>query len=273
MRNSEIAYKNRPKKWIMNTVFSVAMAVAFVYSFSGSTINLLRLTTFKYTLKQMAKGFADIHWNFMLGTGEYAFQEGIVFLGLQTLAIAFIGTLIGSILAIPFSFLASTKIAGKKASHIGVVLLVLIRVFPEIVLAIIIVKGFGITPLACVITIGIHSVGMLGKLFSESIDNMDNGPIEALDASGANIWQKIRFGIMPQIIPELASVSLYRFDINLRSASVLGVVGSSAGGFGAQLLLASSQQQWDNLATILVPIVLLILAVDMISTSLRKKLV
>jgi len=115
-------------------------------------------------------------------------------------------------------------------------------VFPEIVLAIIIVKGFGITPLACVSTIGIHSVGMLGKLFSESIDNMDNGPIEALDASGANIWQKIRFGIMPQIIPELASVSLYRFDISLRSASVLGIVGSSAGGFGAQLLLASSLQ-------------------------------
>jgi phosphonate transport system permease protein len=116
---------------------------------------------------------------------------------------------------------------------------------------------------------------MLGKMFSESIDNMDIGPIEALDAVGANTYQKIRYGIIPQVIPEITSTTLYRFDINIRSASVLGVIGTLAGGFGALLLLAGSDpnNQWDTIATLLVVIVILVLFVDAVSSYLRKKLV
>jgi phosphonate transport system permease protein len=140
-------------------------------------------------------------------------------------------------------------------------------------LALILLKGFGINALTCVLTIGIHSIGMLGKLFSEAIDNMDKSPLEALDAVGANSMQKIRYGIIPQIIPNLSSISLYRLDINVRSATVLGLIGTSAGGYGALLLLASSMWQWDILATVMVAIIVLVLSVDAISSYLRKKLV
>ena len=149
--------------------------------------------------------------------------------------------------------------------------MVLVRVFPEIILALIIVKGFGINPLTGVLAIGIHSIGMIGKLFAESIDNMDKAPLEALDAVGANIWVKIRYGIMPQVIAEFSSIALYRLDINVRSATVLGIIG--AGGIGASLILASENWNWDILGTILLAIVVMVISVDIVSSYLRNKLV
>ncbi len=275
MKNSEKTLSKKPKKWIVNLVFGIALILALFFSFQGSTINLLRWSTFGYAIKAMLKGFTEINLEFLFGYGSRQFVEGIVYMAIQTLAIAFIGTFIGAILALSFSFLASERIVGKRISKIGITLITIIRVFPEVILALMLVKAVGLNPLTCVIAIGIHSIGMLGKMFSESIDNMDIGPIEALNAVGANTWQKIRFGIIPQVIPELTSTALYRFDINIRSASVLGVLGTSAGGFGALLLLASADpnNQWDTIASLLIVIVVLVLIVDNISAYLRKKLV
>lgn len=275
MKKSEAALALKPRRWIINLIFFIALITALFVSFQGSTINMIRLTTFKYALRAMLEGFSEINPEFLFGYGSHEFVEGVTYMALQTLAIAFIGTILGAILALPFSLLASERIVGIKASKIGITLITIIRVFPEIILALIIMKAFGITPLTCVIAIGLHSIGMLGKMFSESIDNMDQGPIEALDAVGANIWQKIRYGIIPQVIPELTSTTLYRFDINIRSASVLGVVGTLAGGFGALLLIAGQDpnNQWDTIATLLVVIVVLVLFVDTVSGFLRKKLV
>lgn len=272
MTNTETMLKNRPKKWIINLIFTIVLLYLLVSTFRSSAVNLQRLSTFHLAVRDMLNGFLNINFDFFLGRGLYDFNEGIVYMAIQTLAIAFIGTFLGAILAIPFGFLSSETIVGKAVSKIGTSILVLIRVFPEIVLALIILKGFGLNPLTCVITIGIHSIGMLGKLFGEAIDNMDKSPLEALDAVGANVWQKIRFGILPQIIPDLSSITLYRLDINVRSASVLGLVGTGAGGYGAVLLLASMMGQWDILATVMVAIIVLVLCVDMLSSYLRKKL-
>ena len=275
MRKVENVLSKKPKRWLINLIFGTAIILALFISFQGSTINIIRLTTFKYALRAMFNGFSEINVEFLFGFGEYRFVEGVTYMAVQTLAIAFIGTFIGAILALPISFLASERIVGKKAAKIGITIITIIRVFPEVVLALVILKAVGINALTCVIAIGIHSIGMLGRMFSESIDNMDYSPIEALDAVGANTWQKIRFGILPQVIPELGSTTLYRFDINIRSASVLGVIGTLAGGFGALLLLAGSDpnNQWDTIATLLVVIVIMVLIVDSISAYLRKKLV
>jgi phosphonate transport system permease protein len=270
-RAVEDALRRKPKKWIANLLFSAALLIAIVYSFSGSTINWVRLRTIGISLRVMAQGFTDIQTDFLLGTGEYLFKEGVVYLTLETLAIGFLGTLMGAVLALPFSFLASKNIVGPKVSKIGETILVMIRVLPEIVLAIILVKGFGINALTGVLTIGIHSIGMLGKLFAETIDNMDRSSIEALDAVGANVWQKIRYGIIPQIAPDISSVTLYRLDINVRSATVLGIIG--AGGLGASMILAADCWNWDILGTILLAIIVMVLVVDAVSSSLRKKLV
>lgn len=265
--------KQKPRKWLANLIFTFIVLALLIYSFAGSNINWTRLEQLPFAIKQILNGFANINFDYLIGRGIYNFTEGIIYMSLQTLAIAFIGTTMGAILAIPFGFLASETVVGKNISKIGIGILVLIRVFPEIVLALVLLKGFGINALTCVLTIGIHSIGMLGKLFSEAIDNMDKSPLEALDAVGANSWQKIRYGILPQIIPNLSSISLYRLDINVRSATVLGLIGTSAGGYGALLLLASQMWQWDILATVMVAIIILVLSVDAISSYLRKKLV
>lgn len=271
MNRAETMLRKKPKTWIANLIMTGFIAAAIFLSFSGSKINWLRFNTIGISLRVMAEGLSDIQVDFLLGTGVYQFEEGVIFMTIETLAIAFIGTLIGAILALPFSFFASKNIVGPIASKIGEAILVLIRVFPEIILAIILVKGFGISPITGVLTIGLHSIGMLGKLFAETIDNMDRSSIEALDAVGANVWQKIRYGIIPQISPDLSSISLYRLDINVRSATVLGLIG--AGGLGASLLLASENWNWDILGTILLAIMVMVLAVDGISSALRKKLV
>ena len=156
-------------------------------------------------------------------------------------------------------------------AKISEVILLIIRVFPEIILGIIIVKGFGMNALSGILTIGLHSIGMLGKLFSEAIDNMDKSPLEALDSVGANTWQKIRYGVIPNILPDLSSITLYRLDINVRSASILGLV--SAGGIGSLLTIASTMWSWELLGTILIAIILMVMFVDFVSSRLRRKLV
>jgi phosphonate transport system permease protein len=263
--------KKEPKKWLVNLIFLSVVVSMLIFSFSDSSINWIRFNTFWISLNTVATGLSNIQTDFLIGQGVYRFSEGVIYLTLETLAIAFIATFLGSILSLPFSFLASRNIVGEKIARIGEALLVLVRVFPEIILALIIVKGFGINPLTGVLAIGIHSIGMIGKLFAESIDNMDKAPLEALDAVGANIWVKIRYGILPQVIAEFSSIALYRLDINVRSATVLGIIG--AGGIGASLILASENWNWDILGTILLAIVVMVISVDLISSFLRNKLI
>jgi len=122
-----------------------------------------------------------------------------------------------------------------------------------------------------VLVIGLHSIGMIGKLFAEMIDNMDKGPIEALDAVGASLWQKIRYAIIPQVAADFSSVALYRLDINVRSATILGVVG--AGGIGTLITLAGQNSNWNVMGMIMITIVITVITVDVISAKLREKLI
>jgi phosphonate transport system permease protein len=267
----EIMYGKQPKKWIINLIFVVAIVAALVFTFVGSSINWTRLANLSYTLGDMFNRIVRIDWNLFFGTGIYDFDQSIVYLVIQTFAIGFIGTFMGAILAIPFGFLAAENVVGKKMAKISEVILLIIRVFPEIILGIIIVKGFGMNALSGILTIGLHSIGMLGKLFSEAIDNMDKSPLEALDSVGANTWQKIRYGVIPNILPDLSSITLYRLDINVRSASILGLV--SAGGIGSLLTIASTMWSWELLGTILIAIILMVMFVDFVSSRLRRKLV
>jgi len=271
MTNAQKMLARKPKTWIMNSIFTTILLVAVILSFQGSSINLLRLQSIGINLRIIGKQLIDLNIDFFLGRGVYAFEEGVIYLTIETLAIGFLGTLVGAILALPFSFLASKNIVGSKVAKIGEAILVMIRVFPEVILALVIVKGFGMNALTGMLTIGIHSIGMLRKLFSETIDNMDKSSLEALEAVGATTITKIRYGIMPQIMADLSSITLYRLDINVRSATVLGIVG--AGGLGASMILSAENSNWDILGTIMVAIIVMVLTVDAISSHLRSKLV
>lgn len=264
-------YGKQPKKWIINLIFMAIFVGAILFTFVGSSINWTRLANLSYTLGDMMRRIIKIDWNLFFGFGIYQFNQGIVYLVLQTFAIGFIGTFLGAILAIPIGFLAAENVVGKKMAKISAAILLIIRVFPEIILAIILVKGFGMNAFSGMLTIGLHSIGMLGKLFSEAIDNMDKSPLEALDSVGANMWQKIRYGIIPNILPDFSSITLYRLDINVRAASILGLV--SAGGIGSILTIASTMWSWELLGTILVAVILMVMAVDFVSSRLRAKLI
>ncbi|HOW38410.1 MAG TPA: phosphonate ABC transporter, permease protein PhnE [Candidatus Izemoplasmatales bacterium] len=267
----EKVLKRKPKRWIMNLLFTIAMMAAVAYSFNKATYNEIRLRTFDISFQTMIRQLGMINWDFFFGREPWEFVDGIVFMTIQTLAIAFLGTLLGAILALPFGFLASKNIVGKHVAVFGDFLLTVIRVFPEIILAIILVKGFGMNAFAGLLTIGLHSIGMLGKLFSETIDAMDKSPLEALDAVGATTFDKIRYGIIPQVLPDLTSVALYRLDINVRSASVLGIIG--AGGLGTTLLLAGDNWGWDTIGAIMIAIIVMVVTVDIVSSYLRNKLI
>jgi phosphonate transport system permease protein len=256
----------KPKTWIYNLILYGAIIGTIIYSFIASEI-VFKETNLLFALQTMVNGFLNPNLEFLFGLDT----ASIPYLTLETISIAFVGTFIASILAIPFGFLTAKNVVGKNISKIGEFLLIIIRVFPEIALALILIRVIGIGATNGAITIGIHSIGMLGKLYAEAIENMDTGPLEALDAVGANTWQKIRYAIIPQVLPDFLSTALYRLDINVRSATVLGMV--AAGGLGAPLIFASELWEWNSLSSILIAIVIMVMTVDFISSYLRSKLV
>ena len=190
----------------------------------------------------------------------------------QTLCIAFLGTFISAIISLPFAFWAAhTKHKKWYTSRIGKIVLAIIRSFPEIVLALMFIKAVGPGSAAGVLALGFHSVGMLAKLFSEAIENLEDGPNDAIRAVGGSKIHVIMFSILPNLMPALISNTLYRFDVSVRSASILGLVG--AGGIGYPLIIALQYRQWNRVGVILLGIIAMAVVIDWISGMIRKKLV
>ena len=191
---------------------------------------------------------------------------------LEPFFMAVIGTLLGGVLAFGLSFLAARNLLGGTGRAMpGKALLVAIRTFPEILLAIIFVAAAGPGPTAGIMAMGIHSIGFLGKIFSDVIEGIDPGPLEAISAAGGNGLHVFFYAVVPQVLPEFASTLLYRFEINLRAATILGLVG--AGGIGGPLIQRLSFRRWDEISMILIVIISFIIIVDAISSRIRRRLV
>ena len=133
------------------------------------------------------------------------------------------------------------------------------------------IKVAGPGPFAGVLTISVSSIGMITKLYIESIEDIDKGILDALDATGATTIQKIRYGIIPQLSANFISVAIYRFEINVKNATILGLVG--AGGIGFTLIAAMGAYRWTDAAACLWGIVVVVLLVEFFSTKLRHKLI
>lgn len=200
-------------------------------------------------------------------------EDGVIPSMLQTLEIAILGTSIASLLAVPFGFLAARNLYKKHKwiSWIFKRVLNIIRTLPELIIAIIFIVAVGPGSFAGVLALGFHSIGMVGKLYSEAIENMDEGPIESMTACGASRLQTLWFAVLPQVLPEFFSYALYKFEIDVRAASVLGMVG--AGGIGIPLLFALQSHAWNRVGAILVGIIVAVIIIDYISGTIRKKLV
>lgn len=197
--------------------------------------------------------------------------NGIPFLLLETLAIGLLGTLMGAVLAIPFGFLQSSNIVPAWFAYIVRIFLIFIRTIPTLVYGLIFIRVVGPGPYAGILTMAITSVGMLSKLFSEAILDINKDILESMSALGMTTFEKIRFGIIPQLSAIFLSTIIYRFDVNIRDATVLGLVG--AGGIGAPLIFAISGYKWNQVGSILIGLVILVLIIEYFSTRIRNKLI
>lgn len=189
----------------------------------------------------------------------------------ESIAIAWLGTIIAAVFAVPLSFLAAENLVGKAPAVFVQQVFNLLRAIPEIILAVAFIPLFGLTPMAGVLAIGIGSIGTLGKLFFEIIEGVEKGPIEAADAVGASRLQRLRWGVMPQVLPEMTSFLLYRFEINIRASAVLGVIG--AGGIGSDISQALLFKDWGTAGLGLIIVVVGTITVDTISGAVRRRIV
>jgi len=189
----------------------------------------------------------------------------------ETVQIAVWGTLIAVLLSIPFALLGAKNTTPHLAVfHLTRILLNALRSINELVFALIFVAAVGLGPFAGVLAIALHATGMLAKFCAEEIEGVDKGPIEAMQATGAGRLQVILFGIVPQVIPAFISYSIYRFDVSIRAATILGLVG--AGGLGFSLIKTMKLFQYHQTATCILVIFLLVFVSDWLCARIRARI-
>jgi len=262
----EDAYRKRPRKWIMTLIYVLIIVIILIVF--GLDLKHGNPNWMKFRI--MLSGLFSPDWSYFFGFNNFSFETSVIYQVIETFGIAFVGTTIASILSIPFGFLASRKMVGRWAI-ISEIFLILIRTLPEILLGFIMVKVAGFGARAGVFVLSIHSVGMIGKMYAEQLDLISNDPIEALEACGADFATKVKLGVVPQVKPNFLSVILYRFDLNVRTASLLGLVG--AGGVGYPISVYGDNEHWQQLSAVLLGVIFLVIIVDLVSSQLRKKLI
>lgn len=248
-------------------VIVCGVGLLFIWSLLGLDFQGLQSTASTVSLS-ILKGFLHPDWSFVYIPEGEDLLRGL----LDTMIISILGTFVSAVLCIPFAFWAAGNMSRMRLlSGTGKFTLSSIRVFPEIIVAILFIKAVGPGSFAGVLALGVHSIGMLAKLYAEAIEGVDRGPQEALIACGATKLQMLRFAVIPQVTTQFLSYSLYRFEINIRSATTLGLVG--AGGIGTPLIFALQVRNWNRVGIILLGIVILVIVTDMISSQLRKRIV
>lgn len=190
---------------------------------------------------------------------------------LITISMGIWGTLMAAIAAVPLSLLGSENICPVWIVQPIRRLLDAMRAINEIVFALIFVVAVGLGPFAGVLALFVHTAGTLGKLFSEAVESIDPGPVQGIRATGAQKIQEIIFGVIPQVMPLWISYVLYRFESNVRSASVLGIVG--AGGIGVSLYQSFQAFQYQKVCAILIILVAATSTIDFVSSHFRNKLI
>lgn len=189
---------------------------------------------------------------------------------LDTVLIAYAGTVLGGAAALLLSFPAAATLAPPWSVTLARRVLEFARTVPTLVFALIFVYAFGLGPFAGVLAIALHTMGALGKLFAEVHENADPRTPEAVRAAGGSWAEAMRFGVLPQSLPGVLSFGLLRLEINVREASVLGLVG--AGGIGEELYLAVRQFEYPDISAIIVLILLTVAAIDQLCARLRHRI-
>ncbi|WP_062047960.1 phosphonate ABC transporter, permease protein PhnE [Bacillus sp. JCM 19034] len=250
---------------IRNIIITIFLVSLYVWTFTTIDVKWERIFS-ERTITNFGRVIPQLF------SPDWGAFQNVMKLMWQTLQMAYTGTLLAAILAIPFGFVAaSNMVKNKWLNTLSKWILDAIRAFPELVLALMFVAAIGPRPFAGVLAIAIGSIGMLGKLYSEVIESIDMNVIESLEANGANKIQILFYGIIPQIIPEFLSYAIYRFEIDVRASTILGIIG--AGGIGTLITISIQNRNWDEVGMILLVIIVVVTIIDILSAQIRKRIV
>jgi phosphonate transport system permease protein len=193
----------------------------------------------------------------------------------ETIAIALLATTFAIIFAVPLSFVAARNLMSGNPVTIVVYFIVrtllnIVRSVESLIIAIIFVVWVGLGPFAGVMALTIHSIAALGKLYSEQVENIEFGPIEAVRTTGANWWQTVIYGVLPQVVPPFLAFTIYRWDINVRVSTILGFVGG--GGIGFLIVQWQRLSKWQAIGAAFWSIVIIVAILDYVSAKSRERL-
>lgn len=247
-------------RWLMAIVLIVS---AYVWSIYGTNFSIRELIKGLPFMQDIVSRMLPPNLNIL---------PKLIGPTLETIQISILGTTLAILFCIPFGILAAKNISSNPLIyHAARFVLNATRSISEIIFALIFVAALGLGPFPGVMAVAVHSIGMLGKFLAESIENIDPGPVEALTATGASSVQIFRYAIFPQILPEFITLCLYRWELNFRSATILGVVG--AGGIGFELITSMRLFKYQDMTTVLVVILATVTIVDFISSKIRSKII
>jgi len=188
----------------------------------------------------------------------------------ETLLVAYTGTILGAVIAFFTCFAAASNLAGPTTRWVARRFLEFCRTVPEIVFALIFVLAFGLGPMAGVLALAIHTLGALGKLYTEIVENIDMKPVEGITSTGGSRAETIFYAVLPQVWSGFATYTLLRFEINFRGASIMGFVG--AGGIGQELLTAVRKFYYSDVSALLVMIIVTVFVLDILTGLVLKRL-
>jgi len=226
----------------------------------------------------------DINWNYFLDAHiqakdlfvrmyppDWGHFEDILTPLLETIHIATLGTVVTFVIALPCAFLAARNTTPNALTWaIGRFILVASRSINTVVWALIFVAIFGPGPVAGIWAITFRSIGFMGKLIAEAIEEIDHGAVEAIEATGASRLKVLLIGVLPQVLPIIYGTTVYRWDINIRESTVLGFVG--AGGIGIQLYSSINEFYWDEVAIMLIAVFGVVIVSEWVSATVRQKI-
>jgi phosphonate transport system permease protein len=281
---ASVGTKERDRLYARNLIILAGLLALMAWSYVGTEFSLRGLLGGESAVQiliYIRKLFPpDLSTQFLFKTGYWT---------LETFAMSFLGTILAVLIACSLVFLSSRNMmfagllfemeqnrpwarALRTALYLSAkATLNLLRTIPHLVWALILVFAVGLGPFPGMLALGIHTGGVLGRLFGEVMENVDVQSIEALQATGASRLQILFYGILPQVLPECVAYTLYRWEVNIREAVILGYVG--AGGLGQQIQIAISLFLEHRLLTLILAIYLIVTAVDALSAYLRSRLV